>query len=86
MHSIIRSVLGHGSAKDMANAVSKNLTRRFPILQIMVKTDFIKSSFLISLNAVITGFTVIAANARKREVLWEITESIPGILIRNNGG
>jgi predicted nuclease of predicted toxin-antitoxin system len=39
----------------------------------------------ISLRGVITGFTIIAANADEREALWEIMESTRGLLIGDKG-
>ena len=39
----------------------------------------------ITLNGVITGFTVTAANGSEREALWEITEFIQGLLIGDKG-
>lgn len=39
----------------------------------------------ISMNGVITGFTVTPANGDEREALWEITESIHGLLIGDKG-
>lgn len=39
----------------------------------------------ISLNGVITGFTVSPANGDEREALWEITQQIQGLLIGDKG-
>jgi hypothetical protein len=39
----------------------------------------------ISLNGVITGFTLTPANADEREALWEITERLRGLLIGDKG-
>jgi Transposase DDE domain len=39
----------------------------------------------ISLNGVITGFTVTPATGSEREALWEITQSIQGLLIGDKG-
>lgn len=39
----------------------------------------------VSLNGVITGFTVTPANVDEREALWEITPQIQGLLIGDKG-
>ena len=39
----------------------------------------------VSLNGVITGFTVTPANGDEREALWEVTQQIQGLLIGDKG-
>lgn len=44
-----------------------------------------RGQVVISLNGIITHFTIVPANVDERDCLWEVTENLRGLLIGDKG-